>query len=176
MDTKLKQNIIRTPIGEMITLATETGLNFLEFQKPTRSKLLEQRLKKWYASFKLIEGENEIIEQTIAWLDDYFKGNFEKLKTPPLEMRGTDFEKSVWEELKNISIGQTVTYGQMAERMGKPQSARAVGSGTRRNPVSLIIPCHRVIGGDGTLTGYGGGLENKKWLLEHEKKVDLKKS
>jgi methylated-DNA-[protein]-cysteine S-methyltransferase len=85
-----------------------------------------------------------------------------------LDMRGTDFQKSVWDALLTIPYGETRSYGQIAKQIGRPDRARAVGAANGSNPVSIIVPCHRVIGSDGSLTGYGGGLDRKRWLLEHE--------
>ena len=83
-------------------------------------------------------------------------------------MDGTEFQQQVWQELRSIPFGQTVSYGDLARSIGKPSAVRAVGAANGDNPVSIIVPCHRVIGSDGGLTGYGGGLERKQWLLKHE--------
>ena len=171
MSLTLLQKVMSSPTGPLLILTSEKGICCVEFQSPKRQTMLQQRLNKWYSAPKLMDGENEIIRLTIDWLDEYFGGNFAGLKTPPLDLRGTDFELRTWEELLKIPFGQTVTYGQLAGRIGKPKGARAVGGCVGRNPVAIIIPCHRVIGSDGSLTGFGGGLENKKWLLEHERKA-----
>ena len=86
----------------------------------------------------------------------------------PLAAAGTDFQRQVWSELRRIPYGTTISYGELARRIGNPQASRAVGLANGRNPISIIVPCHRVIGATGTLTGYGGGLERKRWLLDHE--------
>lgn len=100
-------------------------------------------------------------------LDAYFAG---ELLTFDLEfnLRGTPFQRSVWQALCDIPYGETISYGELARRVGNPNASRAVGLANGRNPVAIIVPCHRVIGADGSLTGYGGGLERKTWLLEHE--------
>lgn len=108
-----------------------------------------------------------VLADTARWLDLYFGGGIPDF-TPPLSLRGSAFQKAVWELLLTIPYGGTVSYGELARRLGS--SARAVGSAVGRNPVSLIVPCHRVVGADGGLTGYAGGLERKKWLLEWEKR------
>jgi methylated-DNA-[protein]-cysteine S-methyltransferase len=105
----------------------------------------------------------EIREQ----LDAYFAGELEVFDLP-LALHGTEFQLRVWEQLAKIPFGQTISYSELARRLGDPKLVRAVGLANGRNPVSIIIPCHRVIGADGSLVGYGGGLERKKWLLEHE--------
>jgi O-6-methylguanine DNA methyltransferase len=107
-----------------------------------------------------------------AWLADYFQWEFDRLTTPPLDLRGTEFELKVWHALLRIPLVQTTTYGQMAVELGISNGARAVGGANRRNPVSLIVPCHRVIGQNDLLVGYGGGLEVKKALISHEKRTD----
>lgn len=110
--------------------------------------------------------------QTESWLDSYFSGKEPKV-CPPLRLEGTAFQKSVWALLMNIPYGQTVTYKELAEQIAaqrgiKRMAAQAVGGAVGHNPVSVIVPCHRVIGSDGSLTGYGGGLKRKEWLLTLE--------
>lgn len=99
----------------------------------------------------------------------YFAGELTEFDLP-LVMRGTEFQQQVWQELQNIPFGVTISYGELAERVGNPKSSRAVGAANGRNPISIIVPCHRVIGANGKLTGYGGGMERKEWLLAHESK------
>lgn len=99
----------------------------------------------------------------------YFAGDLTEFDLP-LNMIGTEFQKTVWRELQNIPFGVTISYGELAERVGNPSASRAVGAANGRNPISIIVPCHRVIGSNGKLTGYGGGLERKEWLLAHESK------
>jgi len=89
----------------------------------------------------------------------------------PLDLRGSAFQRRVWAELRAIPPGETVTYGELARRVGRPGAARAVGSAVARNPVSIVVPCHRVVGSDGSLTGYAGGVERKRWLLAHEREA-----
>ena len=100
-------------------------------------------------------------------LDAYFAGELEEFDVP-LALRGTEFQLRVWEQLAKIPFGETISYSELAQRLGDRKRVRAVGLANGRNPVSIIIPCHRVIGADGSLVGYGGGLERKQWLLEHE--------
>lgn len=98
----------------------------------------------------------------------YFRGDMEALERIPVRFGGTAFQKSVWTALRDIPIGTTVSYGALARTIGEPKAVRAVGLANGSNPIGLVVPCHRVIGSDGSLTGYGGGLPRKKWLLEHE--------
>jgi methylated-DNA-[protein]-cysteine S-methyltransferase len=100
-------------------------------------------------------------------LDAYFAGELEEFALD-LQPHGTPFQLRVWEELTRIPYGETISYSELARRLGDPKLVRAVGTANGRNPISIVIPCHRVIGADGSLVGYGGGLERKQWLLEHE--------
>ncbi len=102
------------------------------------------------------------------WLDRYFAGARPPTSDIRLDLRGTSFELSVWQALLDIPFGRTESYGSLARKLRCPNGARAVGLAVGRNPASIIVPCHRVLGADGSLTGYGGGLERKRWLLQHE--------
>lgn len=160
-------NRLTTPLGPMFISATDEGVCLLEFvdrrMLETEFKDLQRLLKA-----KIIAGENCHIKQAKKEIDEYFKGirkHFDvKLHTP-----GTEFQKSVWQHLKKVPYGELSTYQQQAEKINNPKAVRAVASANGFNRVSIIIPCHRVIGKDGKLTGYGGGLERKRWLIEHEK-------
>lgn len=99
----------------------------------------------------------------------YFAGELTAIDAIPADPAGEGFERSVWLALREIPAGATISYGELARRLGEPDSARAVGAANGRNPIPIVLPCHRVIGADGTLVGYGGGLERKRWLLEHER-------
>lgn len=117
-------------------------------------------------------GVLQVYEIIKLWLDDYFTGNIPDF-TPPLSLKGTDFQMAVWKILLDIPYGQVVTYGDIAKKIAaqrglKRMSAQAVGGAVGRNPISIIVPCHRVIGANGSLTGYAGGISNKIWLLEQE--------
>jgi methylated-DNA-[protein]-cysteine S-methyltransferase len=103
-----------------------------------------------------------------AALESYFEGNIKAIDELPTENNGTDFQRDVWNELRRIPAGTTISYGQLAERIGRPSAVRAVGLANGSNPVGVVVPCHRVIGSNGKLTGYGGGLHRKEWLLRHE--------
>jgi methylated-DNA-[protein]-cysteine S-methyltransferase len=164
----LYRSYVETPHGPMIAMATEKGLCALEFVKPDRNKLLMNRLAKWYPGYETIDGFSPFIETTKKWLEDYFRGNFDTLTLPPLDMRGTDFECRVWDALLQIPLGETRSYGELASTLGVPGGARAVGGANHRNPVSIMVPCHRVIGHNDALVGYGGGLDLKKKLLVYE--------
>jgi methylated-DNA-[protein]-cysteine S-methyltransferase len=111
--------------------------------------------------------DRELLDRTREQLDRYFAGALAVFDLP-LDPAGTPFQRQVWDELVRIPIGETISYGELARRVGRPGSARAVGAANGQNPISIVIPCHRVIGSDGKLTGYGGGLPRKAWLLDHE--------
>jgi methylated-DNA-[protein]-cysteine S-methyltransferase len=108
--------------------------------------------------------------ECLRQLEDYFKGRRQKFDVP-LVLEGTDFQKAVWRQLKKIPFGQTASYGDVARAIDRPRAYRAVGNANNKNPVPLIIPCHRVIGSDGKLVGFGGGIWRKQWLLDHEKSL-----
>lgn len=99
----------------------------------------------------------------------FFAGELDALAAVPFRLHGTDFQRRIWEALRRIPAGKTWTYRRLAEELGEPRATRAVGAANGQNPVPLVVPCHRVIGSDGSLTGFGGGLERKRWLLQHER-------
>jgi len=120
----------------------------------------------------LLPGDGELafcIKECVKQIDEYFKGQRKQFFLN-LKPRGTDFQKAVWQQLEKIRFGQTASYGEIARSLGRPYASRAVGSANGKNPIAIIIPCHRVIGSDGRLTGYGGGLWRKEWLLTHERR------
>jgi methylated-DNA-[protein]-cysteine S-methyltransferase len=120
---------------------------------------------------EMLPGDDEqafCIKECLKQLDEYFNGQRQEFFLN-LEPAGTEFQKSVWRHLAKIPYGKTATYGEVAEAIGKPSASRAVGSANGKNPIAIIIPCHRVIGSDGSLTGYGGGLWRKRWLIGFER-------
>lgn len=143
-----------SPVGPLTLLATEKGLAGVYFED------------RYHDSW--VEGENLHLEQAEAQLRDYFAGEREVFELS-LDPVGTDFQLSVWRALSSIPFGQVVSYLQIAEQIDNPKAVRAVGLANGANPISIIVPCHRVIGANGKLTGYGGGLDRKRDLLVHEK-------
>jgi methylated-DNA-[protein]-cysteine S-methyltransferase len=122
-------------------------------------------LERWYP------GELRVrrpIDSIRLALHEYFAGDCRALDAVAVELNGTPFQRKVWEALREIPAGATLSYADLARRIGEPRAVRAVGAANGANPVAVIVPCHRVIGADGTLTGYGGGLDRKQWLLAHE--------
>lgn len=162
-------NIIRftTPLGPMFACATEKGLCLLEF---TNRKMLETEFKDLSKRLNavILPGKNVHLDQTEVQMKEYFEGKRKNFSIP-LDTPGTAFQNKVWETLQTIPYGETLSYEQMAVKLENPKAVRAVGTANGFNRISVIIPCHRVIGKNGHLTGYGGGLERKKWLLDFEK-------
>lgn len=158
---------IETEIGTMIAGATPNGICMLEFAD---SKKLETELKQLVTLHKLLlaKGEHPYFNTLRQELKSYFEGKLRRF-TMPLDVKGTDFQVQVWLSLANIPYGSTTTYGKQAEALGKPSAVRAVANANGKNRISILLPCHRVIGSDGTLTGYGGGMWRKQRLLELEK-------
>lgn len=159
---------IETPLGTMFACAVNEGICLLEFSDrkmlETQFKSLAKRL-----NANIIQGSNKHFDLLKKELSEYFEGKLIQF-TVPLFFPGTEFQESVWKELQNIPYGKTRSYLQQAEALNKPTAVRAVANANGMNKISIIIPCHRVIGTDGNLTGYGGGLWRKKWLLELEQK------
>lgn len=114
--------------------------------------------------------ESTVLKETIKQLDEYFAGT-RKVFDLPIKQQGTDFQQQVWQQLLQINYGSTITYAQQSNQMNSPLAIRAIAAANGKNNLWVVVPCHRVIGSDGSLTGYAGGLWRKKWLLEHEAKV-----
>lgn len=159
---------LETPLGTMFAGVVEQGICLLEF---TDRKMLETELKSLakLLNANIIQGANPHFDILKQQLDEYFEGKRKEFSVP-LFTTGTEFQQSVWKELQNIPYGTTRSYRQQAIALKKPEAVRAVANANGMNRIAIIIPCHRVIGNDGNLTGYGGGLWRKKWLLDMEKK------
>lgn len=150
----------------MLALASNRGLAFLEFTTRARMSRVAHRLARWFMPHEIRDGWSPPTRDAETWLDAYFAGDM--VGFPSLDLRGTTFERRVWTALAAIPPGATATYGGVAATLGHTSKARAVGAAGGANPVAIIVPCHRVIGSSGSLTGYGGGLDSKRWLLQHE--------
>ena len=162
---------IDTPLGRMLALATETGLCALEFISPDkRLPRLDARLRRWFPPHEIVDEDTPMFARTRAWLSAYFDGASAEVGDLPLDMHGAPFEQRVWRALLEIRAGQTMSYGAVAKKLGSAGASRAVGAANGANPIAIIVPCHRVIGSSGSLTGYGGGLDRKTWLLDHERR------
>lgn len=149
-----------SPLGEMSLVANESGLVGVWF---LQQKYFEHGLEEG----NLLLEKNDVLKETELLLEHYFSGDCPDFSSLLLASVGTNFQQQVWAYLQTIPYGETVTYGQIAKKLGN-RSAQAVGGAVGRNPFSIIVPCHRVLGSQGQLTGYAGGLDKKIWLLEHE--------
>jgi len=157
---------LNSPLGEMIAGATDKGVCFLEWHDRGGVERIKQRVEKRY-KIPLVRGNNRHLDKLEKELADYFDEKLKKFKVR-IDITGTPFEKKVWEQLVQIPYGETRSYGQIANHLGKPGAQRAVGRVNGANYLSIVIPCHRVIEANGNLRGYGGKLWRKKYLLELE--------
>lgn len=159
---------MKSPVGELLLGANEEGITFVEFASEKGTVQLEKLRKK--LKDDMIEGENEHLTRLKVQLDEYFKGKRTAFDLN-LVLTGTPFQKQVWKALMDIPFGKTRSYKEQATAIGKPSAVRAVANANGDNLISIVIPCHRVIGSNGSLTGYGGGLDRKKWLLDLENRT-----
>jgi methylated-DNA-[protein]-cysteine S-methyltransferase len=157
--TPVYYSVYMSPVGELLLTSERgmlSGLNMaLQQGKPAPSPKPE-----W-------QRDDAALRFARQQLDAYFEGDLQNFDLP-LHMAGTPFQKQVWQGLLTIPFGTTISYAELARRIGRPGASRAVGAANGRNPIGIIVPCHRVIGADGSLTGYGGGLDRKEWLISHE--------
>lgn len=166
MSASILTTIFSSPLGNMIACATEQGLCMLEFVGSKRVEREQQDLQRLLGA-PLVVGMNTHLQQAQDELHDYFSGSL-KTFSVALHLPSTPFQAAVWQALQTIPYGKTTSYQEQANMIGKPTAVRAVANANGQNRVSIIVPCHRVIGADGSLTGYGGGLQRKQWLLAHE--------
>jgi len=164
--TTLIERTIETPLCPLRAATTDAGICLLEMGSPERANREQAELESAFDT-KMIRGDHPLLDLLEAELDGYFTGQLTEF-TVPLDCPGSEWQRRVWDALVQIPYGQTVSYGQLAARLDNPGGARAVGLANGQNRVSIIVPCHRVIAADGTLHGYGGGLDRKRWLLDHE--------
>ena len=155
-----------SPCGEMILGSYDGKLCLCDWSDGSRRASVDQRLQR-ILNADYIEGASDVLEKARQQLDEYFLSKRREFDIPILFV-GTDFQKKVWNELLTIPYGKIISYGDLAKRIGMPKSVRAVANANAVNAISIIAPCHRVIGSNGSLTGYGGGLERKRFLLELE--------
>jgi methylated-DNA-[protein]-cysteine S-methyltransferase len=156
---------LETPIGELVLTAHDAGLSAVYFEWPDRALAVG-----WRRDGGRAGAASAALAAAGAQLAAYFDGSLMTFDLV-LAAAGTTFQKRVWDALGEIEFGETTSYGQLARRIRAPRAARAVGAANGRNPLPIIVPCHRVIGADGTLTGFGGGMDRKRWLLDHERAV-----
>ena len=149
---------INSPVGKLTVAATERGLCGIYFEQHRHFKGKDG----WQR-----DAQHTVVRQAVRQLEEFFAGARESFDVP-LDLQGTPFQQEVWQQLLHIPHGATVSYGEHARAVGRPKAARAVGAAIGRNPVSIIVPCHRVVGSNGSLTDYAGGLERKRVLLDLE--------
>ena len=143
--------VILTPIGHLRICEEDGAIRAIDFTADA-----------------LCPPTTPLLSEATRQLTAYFDGTLMEF-TLPIRLEGTPFRMQCWQALQTIPYGETISYGEQAKRIGNPKAVRAVGGANHHNPISIVVPCHRVIGADGTLTGYGGGMDKKAWLLEHEK-------
>jgi methylated-DNA-[protein]-cysteine S-methyltransferase len=153
---------VATPLGAFVVLADHRGVRWADFEDSGRL----ERLFGVAGAGAPPDGDPLRARDALA---AYFAGELDALARLPVHVAGTPFQHAVWDGLREIPFGETRSYTELAAAIGRPRAVRAVGAANGANPVSLVVPCHRVIGSGGDLTGYGGGLERKRWLLEHER-------
>jgi O-6-methylguanine DNA methyltransferase len=163
-------NQLSSPIGPLTLVWDDGALRALDFDG------FEERFQRLLASHY---GDHQLKQAQIPAqyrrpLEDYFAGELTAVDAVPVRTGGTPFQQKVWAALREIPAGATMSYGELARNIGRPGASRAVGRANGTNPVGIIVPCHRVIGADGSLTGYGGGMDRKRWLLAHEQAHLLK--
>ncbi|HMC04259.1 MAG TPA: methylated-DNA--[protein]-cysteine S-methyltransferase [Actinomycetota bacterium] len=153
----MKYTHVDTPIGKLTVVAGGTGIRRILWDGEAPPE-------------DAVEGHSDLLDAAVTQIREYFTGNRTTFDLP-LDLGGTPFQQKVWRELGSIPFGTTISYGEQARRIGRPQAARAVGAANGRNPVPVVLPCHRVIGSGGALTGFGGGLDTKRTLLRHEEEI-----
>lgn len=151
---------MHSPIDELLLVSDGNALTRLSMDPTRNGSTVEAAWKRDPGPFR------EVVRQLLA----YFEGELRQFDLP-IRLQGTDFQQVVWAALRALRLGERISYGELARRIGRPGASRAVGLANARNPIGIIVPCHRIIGAGGTLRGYGGGLGRKQWLLEHEASV-----
>jgi methylated-DNA-[protein]-cysteine S-methyltransferase len=164
---KLQMDRFDTPIGELVIVADHDG-NLRAVEWIDHDDRLHKSLRLHYGlgGFRLEPASNPSGLSDV--MKRYFAGELTAIDELPVRTAGTPFQRDVWRALRQIPHGTTVSYARLAEQIGRPKAVRAVGLANGSNPIGVVVPCHRVVGSDGSLTGYGGGIERKRWLLQHE--------
>ena len=153
-----------SPVGTVRVVADDEYLRALDFAD--FEQRMQTLLTRHYGAVRLIEKHDPLgVSAAVA---RYFSGEFSAFQNIPMAAQGSEFQRRVWSALCDIPVGTTISYGELARRIGNPAASRAVGLANGANPIAIAVPCHRVIGANGDLTGYGGGMERKRWLLMHE--------
>jgi len=163
MDLFLDQ--LESPIGTLVLISDGEALRVLDFVDC--DERMQRLLHIHYGDRKPVVGSSESLGIKRR-VEAYFAGDLTSIDAIAVRTEGTPFQKEVWAELRHIPASTTISYGELAKRIGRPSASRAVGLANGSNPIAIVVPCHRVIGTNGSLTGYGGGMERKRWLLAHE--------
>jgi methylated-DNA-[protein]-cysteine S-methyltransferase len=161
---------VDTPTGPML-IVTDDEQNLRALDWEDHETRMMKLLRRYYGAdaVRLCEGTRpSAVSRSLA---AYFDGDLEAVADLPIATNGSDFQRTVWDALRRIPAGRSISYGALAAMIGRPTAARAVGLANGANPIAIVVPCHRVIGADASLTGYGGGLDRKRWLLAHERKA-----
>jgi methylated-DNA-[protein]-cysteine S-methyltransferase len=161
MDNLTYYDMMTSPIGELMLVTDGKALTGLYMNNQKHAARRAKAVR-----------DEKMLKRPRALLQAYFAGELRDFELP-LAAEGTPFQQRVWRALCDIPYGETISYGELARRIGQPKASRAVGLANGQNPIAIVVPCHRVIGANGSLTGYGGGLERKRWLLAHESKGSL---
>jgi methylated-DNA-[protein]-cysteine S-methyltransferase len=154
---------VESPIGPLTVAARGSRVCLVHFG--SRSSYVTKSIAKWYPGAPVEDGDPA---GAAGIFERYFGGDLRSLDEVEVELHGTPFQQDVWMALRDVRAGTTSSYADLAKRVGSPAAVRAVGAANGSNPVAVVLPCHRIIGSNGSLTGYGGGLQRKRWLLEHE--------
>lgn len=153
---------VKAPFGTLTVIASDKGVRYCMFDNDAHPKS--------FAGMHVVNNsKHPVVSDAIQQLREYFAGYRTKFSVK-LDLQGTDFQVDAWKALAKVPYGKTWSYGKQATSIGRPTATRAIGAANGRNPVVVILPCHRIIGADGSLTGFGGGIETKEWLLAHEQK------
>lgn len=157
--TPLTCSTLDSPVGSLRLIGSDAGLRAVLWPTERDGRVTFEE--------DLVEGTHPVLTETATQLGEYITGDRTKFDIP-LDLIGTDFQRQVWEALASIPFGETRSYGELADQLQRAGAARAVGAATGRNPISIVIPCHRLVGSTGKLTGFAGGVDAKRWLLDHE--------
>ncbi|MCW5659644.1 MAG: methylated-DNA--[protein]-cysteine S-methyltransferase [Burkholderiaceae bacterium] len=158
-DRLVAQTRLQSPVGPLTLAATDEGLAFLLFDEPVH----------YHTDLEVpVDADNPFIAAAARQLEGYWRGECPARFDVPLDLQGTAFQRAVWQALLGVRPGETSTYGAIARQVGAPHASRAAGAAIGRNPVAIIVPCHRIVGSNGSLTGFAGGLQRKELLLQHE--------
>ncbi len=168
----LRVDRLETPIGQMLVVADEEG-NLRATFWTEKDREMKSFLARHYAPLRVDLAPARDPHGLTSAIGKYFAGDVHVIDDLPVKTAGTEFQRTVWRALRDIPCGNPISYGELARRIGRPDAVRAVGLANGANPIGVVVPCHRVIGANGSLTGYGGGMERKRWLLDHEMQLRL---